>query len=168
MTFRHPQVSKEAAIRLSMSTVQPCAEALQQRYWTLEVARKPRLVTSDAPLVLWQPRTERDQYKGFGLADATEIRFPISPAMQIVLTSERRDAVVFVEPDRVRACNADLALASHKMIIGHPRRERQLRQMHLPGRRPVLRFNTGPGYRTGPDGEQQYIGDILHIWVPRQ
>nr|BFE56432.1 hypothetical protein GCM10020063_009580 [Dactylosporangium thailandense] len=60
-------LSKDAAIRLSMSTVEPCAAVLQQRHWRLEVTRKPRFITSDAPLVLWRPPCERDRYEGFGL-----------------------------------------------------------------------------------------------------
>ncbi|MEV6524538.1 DUF4238 domain-containing protein [Longispora sp. NPDC051575] len=158
--------TKDNAIRLAFSAVEPLERVILGMHWSLEVARKPRLVTSDAPLVLWRPPTSRAQFEGLGLNNAEEVRFPINPAMQLLLTHQVREPVTRIEPDRVRACNADLASACYQVVVGHPQRERQLRLLELRARRPVVRFNTGPGYRTMPDGTSEYMGEILHSWVP--
>ncbi|MEV4201493.1 DUF4238 domain-containing protein [Micromonospora globbae] len=160
--------TRDNAIRLAFSTVAAIEQLLLGMHWSLEVARKPRFITSDAPLVLWRTPTPRDQFEGFGLKNAEEVRFPISPAMQLILTHTGRDPLTRIEPDRVRACNADTALACYKVLVGHPRRERQLQMLDLPGVRPAVRFNTGPGYRVMPDGTEEYMGEILHSWVPRR
>jgi hypothetical protein len=73
-----------------------------------------------------------------------------------------------VEPDRVRRCNADMALACYQVVVGHPRRERQLQALDLPAWRPAVRFNIGPGYRVRPDDTEECMGEILHSWVPRR
>jgi hypothetical protein len=160
--------TKDNAIRLAFSTVEAVEHVMLRMRWSLEVARKPRLITSDAPLVLWRTPTPRDQFEGFGLENAEEVRFPISPAMQLLLTHQPREPVTRIEPDRVRACNADMTLACYQVVVGHPRRERQLELLNLPPRRPAVRFNTGPGYRVKPDGTEEYMGEILHSWVPRR
>lgn len=159
---------KDNAIRLAFGTVNVLEQAILRMHWSLEVARKPRLITSDAPLVLWRPPTRGDQFEGLGLDNAEEVRFPISPAMQLVLGHRQREPATRVEPDRVRACNADMALACYHVVVGHPRRERQLKLLDLPARPPVVRFNTGPGYKAKPDGTDDYMGEILHVWVPRR
>jgi hypothetical protein len=160
--------TKDNAIRLAFGTVNQLEQAILGMHWSLEIARKPRLITSDAPLVLWRKPTFRDRFEGIGLMNAEEVRFPIIPGMQLVLTHQYREPVTRVKPDRVHASNADMALACYRVVVGHPRRERQLRQLDLPARRPVVRFNTGPGYQAGRDGTSEYMGDILHTWVPRR
>lgn len=160
--------TRDNAIRLAFGTLEAVEQVMLRMHWSLEVARKPRLITSDAPLVLWRTPTPRDQFEGFGLENAEEVRFPISPAMQLLLTHRAREPVTRIEPDRVRGCNADMALACYQVVVGHPRRERQLQLLNLPARRPVVRFNTGPGYRVMPDGTDEYMGEILHAWVPRR
>ena len=87
--------------------------------------------------------------------------------MQLVLSPESRVHITRIEPDRVRACNADVALACYRVIVGHPRREEQLQRLDLPAWPPVLRFNTAPGYERMPDGTYKDMGEILQIWTPR-
>jgi hypothetical protein len=138
-------------LRLALGPVERVAQAILSMHWNLEVARKPRLITSDAPLVLWRPQSYRDQFEGFGLRTAEEVRFPINPAMQLVLTHQRRDPVRRIEPDRVRTRNADMALACYQVIVGHPRRERQLKLIDLPVRGPFFGLTRGRAtgcYRT--------------------
>jgi hypothetical protein len=86
--------------------------------------------------------------------------------MQLVLTHTNRDPVKRVEPGRARASNADLAHACYGVVVGHPEWERQLRLLDLPARRPVVRFNSGPGYQVGPNGTMEPMGDLMHMWVP--
>jgi hypothetical protein len=167
--LREPEFfTRDNAIRMAFSTVEAVEQVMLRMHWCLEIARKPRLITSDAPFVLWRSPAPRDQFEGFGLENAEEARFPISPAMQLLLTHQARGPVTQIEPDRVRACNADMALACYRVVVGHPRRERQLQLLSLPARRPVVRFNKGPGYRVMPDGTDEYMGEILHSWVPRR
>jgi hypothetical protein len=98
--------------------------------------------------------------------NADELRFPISPGMQLVLTHSDRDPVKRVEPARVRASNADLANACYSVVVGHPDWERQLGLLDLPPRHPVVRFNSGPGYQVGPNGTMEPMVDVMQMWVP--
>jgi hypothetical protein len=159
--------TRDNAIGLAFST-EALEQAVLSMHWSLEIARKPQLITSDAPVVLWRRPTPRDRYEGYGLENAEEVRFPISPAVQLVLTHQARVPMTRIEPDRVRRCNADMALACYQVVVGHPRRQRQIEALDLPAWRPAVRFNTGPGYRVRPDGTEEYIGEILHSWVPRR
>jgi hypothetical protein len=73
-----------------------------------------------------------------------------------------------IEPNRVRACNADIASACHRFIVGHPNRPRSIQEIPLAPKRPVLRFNTGHLYQEQADGSIVYRGEVLHTWVPRR
>ncbi|SCL35800.1 DUF4238 domain-containing protein [Micromonospora aurantiaca (nom. illeg.)] len=163
------EVTKDDAINVALRTAPDVAVPLAMKRWTLEVARKPKFMTSDSPLVLWRPRTPRDAFEGVGIKTAHEIRFPLDAGHQLVLVDLEnvRPTTVRVEPDRVRQCNADLASACHTLIVGHPDRTRQLTELKLARRRPVLRFNTGPLYERNRDGEDVYTGEVLHAWVQR-
>lgn len=154
-------------VALPLSATEQLGQVLLGKYWSLEVARKPRFLTSDAPLVAWHKPTPADRYRGIGFADAAEIRFPISSGHQLVLTDQRRPPVIRVEPGRVRQCNADIAAGCHKFIVGHPNHPRQLHEVPLADKRPTLRFNLGPGYRVHPDGTEEAMGEIFHMWVQR-
>jgi hypothetical protein len=160
-------LSHTETVTLPISSAEQLRDVLLRKNWTLEVARKPRFLTSDAPLVAWHKPTPEDRYRGRGFADAAEIRFPIGIGHQLVLTDEPRPSVVRVEPSRVRQCNGDMAAGCHQFIVGHPNRPRQLHDVPLATKRPTLRFNLGPGYRIGPDGHEEPMGEILHMWVQR-
>ena len=160
--------TKDNAIRLAFSTVNELERLMLEMHWSLEIARKPGFIASDAPLVLWRRPSFRDRFEGFGLTNAEEARIPISPAMQLVLTHIERDPVRRVEPGRVLASNADLAYACYRVVVGHPGSERRLRLLDLPARRLVVRFDEKPGYRVGPNGAREPLGDVLHTWVPRR
>jgi Protein of unknown function (DUF4238) len=161
-------LTKDNAIRITFGTLRKLQPALLGMHWSLEVARRPRLITSDAPLVIWRKPSDRDPYWGVGVGNADEIRFPISPAMQLVMTPESREPVTRIEPDRVRACNADVAHACYRVVVGHPRREQQLERLDLPARPAVFRFHSGPGYRAMPDGTDEYLGEVIHVRRPRR
>jgi hypothetical protein len=139
--------------------------------WTLEVARKPRFVTSDAPVVRWRAPTPRDAFEGIGIANAEEVRYPVDSSRQLVLRQpgNGRELHEQVEPDRVRECNQDLAYSCFEFIVGHPRRELQLARLDLPEHRPALRFNRGPLVERQPNGDLRDSGnEVLHMWVPRR
>lgn len=168
--LRTPEVlTREFAIQTMLRTVPQLKARLKQRSWTLEVARKPRLITADTPVVIWRSPTERDQFEGIGVDNAEEIRFPLDTQKQIVLLpDDAPERTVTIEPARVRSCNADVASGCHQFAIGHPNRPRVLEQVALARNRPVLRFDTGPGFEIAPDGSRTYMGEIHHTWVPRR
>jgi Protein of unknown function (DUF4238) len=169
VALREPAVlTNEFAIRLMLESVDQLVPILLDRHWTLEIARKPRLLTSDHPLVIWRTPSPRDQYEGVGIANAEQVRFPLDPGKQLVLTLTQGPPVRPIEPNRVRACNADIASACHRFVVGHPNRPRPIQEVPLASKRPVLRFNTGPLYEKQPDGSIVYRGEVLHTWVPRR
>ncbi|XVU26460.1 DUF4238 domain-containing protein [Actinoplanes sp. CA-054009] len=163
-------VTKDDAIDIALSAAPDLAIPLASKRWTLEVARKPRFMTSDSPLVLWRPPTSRDAFEGIGVETAHEIRFPLDDGHQLVLVDPAnvRPVTVRVEPDRVRQCNADLASASHTIVMAHPDRTKQLKEVPLARQRPVLRFNTGPLYERNHVGDLVSKGEVLHTWIQRR
>jgi hypothetical protein len=55
------------------------------------------------------------------------------------------------------------------MLIGRPDRQSVSRGVPLATHRPVARFNMGPGYHVGPDGQRHKMeGEVIHFWVPRR
>lgn len=168
LTEFYPPATRNEIVTLPLSSVENVASVLLGKHWSLEVARKPRLITSDTPMTIWNRPSAKDSYRGRGIIDAEEIRFPLSPGHQLVLTPGPRPAVERIEPKRVTYCNIDHAAGCHRFIVGHPDRTHLLRELPLALKRPTVRFNEGPGYRRGPGGELTRMdGDILHTWVQR-
>lgn len=162
-------LTTEFAIQTMLRTVPTLRARILQRSWTLEIARKPRLIAADAPVVIWRAPTARDRYEGVGVDNAEEIRFPIDSGKQIVLRPDNvPERTVTIEPARVRSCNSDIAAGCHHFVVGHPDRPRVLEHVDLAPKRPVMRFNTGPLYEEGPDGTLIHKGEVLHTWVPRR
>jgi hypothetical protein len=170
VALRDPSLlTKEFAVQVMLQAVSELAPVLLGRYWTLEIARKPRLLTSDTPVVIWRKPTPRDRYEGVGIANAEEVRFPLDPRKQLVLTSTARPLVRAIEPSRVRACNGDIASGCHRFIVGNPNWRRPLQEVTLKPKRPVVRFNIAPFYERGPGGAMIFTGkEMLHMWVPRR
>ncbi|MFD6152482.1 DUF4238 domain-containing protein [Streptomyces sp. NPDC060243] len=160
--------TRNDAVMLPLQSVQVCLPEFRARHWRLEVSRKPNFLTSDAPLVLWRPPTPSDAFSGFGLKDAQEIRFPVSPTAQLVLVPGEGTSAEEVKLSRVGNCNQDIADSCQHVVIGHPDRHAALDKVELMERGPVLRFNVAPGSRRKPDGTQEPMGDILHMWTTRR
>ena len=55
-----------------------------------------------------------------------------------------------------------------QVVIGHPDRHVALDRVQLNRRGPTLRFNTAPGIRKNPDGTEEPMGDILHMYTTRR
>lgn len=159
----------DEAVAVTLSSVQVCIPQYRARHWRLETCRKPNFLTSDAPLVLWRPETPSDAYQGFGLMDAHEIRFPVSPTAQLVLVPGRpRASAGEVKLSRVINCNQDLADNCEQVVVGHPDRHAALDRVQMSERGPTLRFNTAPGIRKNPDGTEEPMGDVLHMYTTRR
>jgi hypothetical protein len=162
------KLTPELSMRIMLDMVGTLAPRLAALHWCVEHDRKQRFVTSDSPLVLWRPPTHRDGFEGFGIDTSNEIRLPLDPGKQLVLSKTPRTPAARVNPSRSRACNQDVAFACHHVIAAHPRERERLAELELPAKRPTLRFNTGPLLRRLPDGETVEDGEVLHMWVPRR
>jgi hypothetical protein len=137
--------------------------------WTIEVDPKREYLASDKPVVLWRKPTKRDNYEGLGVATSEEIRFPLDPGKQLVMSRRKRPYVLEVAVHRVRRSNRDLADSCHRFIIGSPNNRTQIDAQSLAVRRPVIRFWTAPLYMRGPDGQmQKQEGDVIQMMVPRR
>ncbi|MEU8852678.1 DUF4238 domain-containing protein [Streptomyces sp. NPDC048564] len=158
----------DEAVTATLSSVRVCISQYRARHWRLETSRKPIFLTSDAPLVLWRPKTSDDAYRGFGLEGAHEIRFPVSPTAQLVLIPDQGTSTEEVKLSRVISCNQDLADSCEQVVVGHPDRPTALDRVQLTKRGPKLRFNTAPGIRKNPDGTEEPMGDILHMYTTRR
>lgn len=169
IALRDPEVlTNEFAMQSMLHSVEALVPLLLDRSWTVETDRKERFLTSDVPVVIWRPPTPRDDFEGIGPINADEIRFPLAPASQLVLSLKPRSSAVRVTPARVRQCNADLAGACHMFIVGRPDRRAELSALELRDRRRVLRFNSGPLLKRAENGQLEEDGEVLHMWVPRR
>lgn len=161
-------LTPEFAMSEMLGSVAELAPILQGRSWAVENDRKRRFITSDAPLVIWRPPTTRDEYEGVGVVNAEELRFPLDPEKQLVLTRKPRTPSRRVTPGRTAACNTDSAAGCHRFIVGHVAEAGRINALTLAPHRPVLRFDTGPLYERSPDGQEVYTGEVIHTWVPRR
>jgi hypothetical protein len=136
--------------------------------WSIERDRREEIITSDAPVVLWRKPTRRDDYEGLGIENSEQMRFPLDPGKQLVLSRRERPPLVDVAIHRVRRSNEDMADACHRFIVGSPRDRRQVDRQRLLKWRPLLRFNVAPLLTPGSDGKPTARGgDVVHTWAPR-
>jgi hypothetical protein len=143
------------------------APRLSSYHWRVEHCRKPILFTSDRPVMTWRPRSPRDEYEGIGIENADEIRIPLTPQDLLVICPIGVDrGIERVQPRRFQRVNNAIASQCHEFIVGVPTRVRDLELVRFAAHRPVLRFNLGPGVRELPDGSQEPMGDIMHMWSP--
>ena len=135
--------------------------------WTVEHCRKPTLLTSDRPVMYWRPRSTRDYYEGIGVETCEEIRWPLTPQDLLVLRPRVRDGGINQASNRrFERVNAGVASQCHEFIVGTSKCRPNLQSIPMEKYRPVLRFNVAPGVRELPDGREEDLGDILHIWFP--
>jgi hypothetical protein len=55
-------LTPEFAIRMMLESMEKIAPVLDRMWWTVESDRKERLITSDAPLIIWRKPSPRDEY----------------------------------------------------------------------------------------------------------
>jgi Protein of unknown function (DUF4238) len=155
--------------QLQLGTVAQTAPLIDAMHWSIEFDRKERLATSDVPLVIWSAPSPLDRFRGIGVGNADEVRFPLDPGKQLVLSRRSTATSARLSGPRVRSCNADLAAGCYQFVVGRPDRRAALQRLPLAAHRPVLRFDIGPGYEVGADGvRRRMAGEILHTWVPRR
>lgn len=140
--------------------------ALLDRHWFVRHAAKPVLITSDVPVVLWSPRSERDHYRGLGLQTASEIWFPLDPQNLLVMSKDAGRRGTFEVPTRkLDLVSREIASRSFEEVYASPGQKEQLAGLRLAASKPAMRFNTGPMFETRPDGEEIYKGEILQTWI---
>ncbi len=166
--LRDGAASPAFAIRMMLRMVEALVPRLLAMNWTVEMDRKEQLITSDVPIVIWRTPTPRDDYEGIGIDNAEELRFPLDPGKQLVMSRRRRTSSARIPGARVRSCNADMANACHRFIVGRPGQRSQIEGVRLDAWRPVIRFNTGPLIVLGSDGRKVREGEALQMWIPRR
>lgn len=160
--------TSEFAIRMMLRMVEAFVPRLLQLNWSVEYDRKEQLITSDTPVVVWRKPTPMDEFEGVGVDTAGELRFPLDPGKQLVLSKRRRQRTMWVEPHRVRRSNADMADGCHRFVVGNPATPRVIDRVRLGPLAPVVRFNVGPLVVEGPDGRKIRDSEVLHMFYPRR
>lgn len=122
----------------------------------------------DHPSVPFGAPTRMDEFEGIGVDTADELRFPLDPGKQLVLSKRKRQRLLSVEPHRVRRSNADMADGCHRFIVGRPNHRSLVDAVRLHSRPPAIRFNVGPLLVEGPDGRKVRDSEALHMFVPRR
>jgi hypothetical protein len=162
-------LTDEFAIQMMLRAVPELGSRLLRLNWTVEVDRHREFITSDSPVVLWRKPTPRDNFEGLGIDNADELRFPLDPGKQLVLSRRKREPVIEVAVHRVRRSNAEMAGACHRFIVGNPANPIPVDAQRLDTWRPVIRFATGPLLEEGPGGGLRHKGgDVIHMWRPRR
>jgi hypothetical protein len=164
---REPPTKDETMAMLVDVAVHQIGPRLKRMRWTVEHCRKPNLFTSDRPVMCWRPRSARDAYEGIGVDSAEEVRLPLTPRDLLVMRPTGDDAgVQEVQPKRFARVNAGVMSQCHEFLVATPPRSRELELLPVARHRPTLRFNVGPGTRVMPDGREEPMGDIVHMWIP--
>jgi hypothetical protein len=156
------------AIRVMLRVVQELAPMLLARHWSLEIDPTGRIITSDTPVVVWRKHSNKDEHQGLGIAEAEELRFPLDPGKQLVLSKRTRKREIQIAAHRVRHCNADMADGCHRFVVGSPAQPKEIDGARLDSWRPVIRSNVGPLVVEQSDGSKDRDSEVLHVWVPRR
>jgi hypothetical protein len=162
-------LTPEFAVEMMFTSVHDLVPRILALSWTVEIDPRREFLTSDMPVMLWRKPTNRDNYEGLGIDNSEEMRFPLDPGKQLVLSRRERPPTLQAAIHRVRRSNADRADACHRFIVGDPRDKAQLNAQYLDPWRPVIRFYIAPMYVTGRDGQArpEEGSDIVQVWIPR-
>lgn len=147
------------AMQVATEMVAPRLESMR---WCVYDFGRPILITSDRPVQLWRRVGSGPEVGGVGVENADQIRFALSPSTLLVMSREPLNPTQLPNP---RSINADTFRDCHQFVVGTPQSRHALSALDLAPQSPRLRFRTGPGYATGPDGTNQYVGEALHTYV---
>lgn len=112
----------------------------------------------------WYP-AKRQTYRGVGLVDVDEVRFPVDPFHLLVLRRRYPENRTITSGDRVRAVNQQAANRCYRLVIAQPGEASALAELQLLPRSLALRFNIGPLIRENPDGTTWEDGEVIHLYV---
>jgi hypothetical protein len=122
---------------------------LMRRYWYLAVFDAPVLITCDEPVMVYKRNPK--PFRGYGVADADEIWFPLNPCMLLTFAlqpqpiSDRFNAPA----QSAEIVNAYAVHNAYQYVFLHP--EHQAAMPPLPEDGPLLNVHAPPGILL-PDG----------------
>jgi hypothetical protein len=123
------------------------APYLLARTWQLVRFRRPVLLTSDCPVVLWTRPERTTALRGVGLATADNVRFPLDPRHALVLVKDTtvRDAIRDVNDEHSGELNLGTAARAYEWIYHHPE-QKPLDGLaeFLPAPRPAVYMSARP------------------------
>lgn len=155
-------LTHDDALRMSMDiAIKEIAPRLQTRDWTVRKFRQPALMTNDCPVHPWRQPTENPRPGGVGIETADEVRFPLTPGALLVMTRPGQAA----SNASTRSINAEICRQCHHFVVASPQDKPALDSIELRKRPPRLRFRLADGYAVGPNGINQYLGEVLHTYV---
>lgn len=149
----------ETMFDIAVRTVAPHIEA---REWSLEVSRVPCFFSSDRPVSLWSPASEKLNYQGVGIVDAEALWFPLDPGKALVARRGGASTIRRIGPERRAAMNCHVGRHCTSLVFSRPDLA-DLMPERLNRRRPVLRFWEGPMFH---DSGRPADNDVLHSWKP--
>lgn len=151
-------------VKMIFDTLDAAASLLEARSWSLESSKTESLITSDRPIVLWNPPSPEDDYRGVGAGDAEEIWFPIDRSRILTLRRGGPEEIRRIGPERVAFVNQHIARHCTERIVSHPAMSDVLNGLDLAKRRPTLRFGSGP--LVDRDSGRKLNDEILQAWRP--
>lgn len=161
-----PSIDEEMGIHFDLA-VKKVAPLLTEYSWAVEHCPKPILMTSDRPFMTWRPPSYRDAYEGVGIGNSDELRFPLTPSdLLVIQRGNYQIGVHTVQPKRFMRVNAAVASQCQDQIIGTVKNSADMRALRLADWRPMIRFNTGPGWLESSDGSRERMDDVIHTWSP--
>lgn len=159
-----PDELKRFMLGLMFDSIREVTPFLEARQWSLEASKGKEFITSDRPVVLWNPPTYEDSYLGVGIAKTEEIWFPVDRSYILILRTGGSELIRRIGPERVRSTNEHIARHCTERIVTHPEGLKELADYPLAKRRPTIRFNLGPAIDSTSGAELGH--EILHFWAP--
>jgi hypothetical protein len=104
-----------------------CRPLIENRPWRLLQFDEGSLVTSDQPVGLWTPGSQ----KSVGLATAQMIYMPLNRNTALAAATSGPDKISLAGPTRARQINESVARHAHRWIFHHPA-DKPLSELDLP------------------------------------
>ncbi len=155
---------KNMELDIMLDASRKVAPGIEKRTWSLESSKKADLITSDRPVVLWNPPLPQDRYKGVGIEDAEEIWLPVDRKRILILRNSGPSGTRRIGPERVSIVNQHIARHCGKAIVAHPSVAGETAGIELASRRPTDRFSKGPAF--DQDTGKKVADEVWHIWRP--
>ena len=155
---------KNMELDIMLGASRKVAPGIEKRTWSLESSKKADLITSDRPVVLWNPPLPQDRYKGVGIEDAEEIWLPVDRKRILILRNSGPSGTRRIGPERVSIVNQHIARHCGKAIVSHPSVAGETARIELASRRPTFRFSKGPAF--DQDTGKKVAEEVWHLWRP--
>lgn len=143
---------------------QMLVQVLRDWTWLVVLLDRPRLLTSDNPVVLLGEPDPGSPATNLGVATALEIWLPLDPRRALVLSRDQSltSPLIGLSDAHVRSINLRLALESTRWIFFRPGTA-TVRDLQVPREAPRW-FSRTMGRRDRPDGT---VGELIQTGVSR-